>query len=242
MKTQQFGKERYLGDPINVLRIFNHKYVDEIAILDITASQEQREPNFAFLEELAGECFMPLAYGGGISNLQQARRILQMGFERVILNRLALSQPETLKQFVEELGSSSIIVCLDIKKPLFGSHRVYTDRGTKRFDEDLAECIAKLEALGVGEIIIQSIDRDGMMNGYDLDLIKKVRENCRTPFIALGGAGNLSDLREAWAHGASGSAAGSLFVFKGPRRAVLISYPNDLERQQSLEGSPQRAE
>ncbi|MBK8622494.1 MAG: imidazole glycerol phosphate synthase subunit HisF [Saprospiraceae bacterium] len=228
-KTKKFKDPRYVGDPTNSVRIFNEKEVDEIAIIDIDATVHGREPNYEQIREIAGEAFMPLAYGGGISKLDQIKKIIDQGVEKVILSHQAIKNPDIVSQTASQLGSSSTVVCLDYKKKFFGGYEVYTKNGTSSSGMDLVSLAKKYEDAGAGELIINSIDKDGMMEGYDLASIKAVTSAVSIPVIALGGAGNINDLTSAFENGATGAAAGSMFVFHGKHKAVLITYPEQSE-------------
>lgn len=228
VKTERFKNPRYLGDPINILKIFNEKEAHELAILDITATIEGRKPNFSYLSEIAEECFMPIAYGGGIISVEDIRRILSIGFEKVVINTSALQQPELIKQASSIFGSQSIVVSIDAKKNFLGKYEVYSRGGTQKTKNQPAEFACLMESMGAGEILINSIDRDGTMSGYDVPLIKSVADAVSIPVLACGGAGTLQDFYNA-VHlgGASAVVAGSMFVFHGKHRAVLISFPED---------------
>lgn len=225
VKTVQFQNPKYIGDPLNAIRIFNEKEVDELVFLDLDASVKGTPIPFQLLEEISGECFMPLSYGGGIKTIEDIRRIIQIGIEKVIIGTEAVENPDFVKQAVTEFGSSSICVSLDVQKDTSG-HRLYTRSGTKLIQEDPVSYAQKLEELGIGELLIHSIDREGMRNGYDLELIRTLRQTVKIPIIASGGAGTLEHLCEGVQNGASAVAAGSMFVFHGRHQAVLISYPD----------------
>ena len=225
VKTQQFKNPVYIGDPINAVKIFNEKEVDEIAILDITATVENREINYSRIEEIVSGAFMPIAYGGGINRLQQIETLFKLGVEKVVLNSVAFTNPNIIMEAAKVFGSQSIVVSLDIKKDFFGKYRIYTMSGRTKQNFELIDTLKKYEDFGVGEFLINSIDRDGIQKGYDLELIKLVNQNTTVPFIACGGAGNVEDLSQAIKSGASAVAAGSMFIFHGKHRAVLISYP-----------------
>lgn len=227
-KTEKFKNSKYLGDPINILKIFNEKEVDEVLILDISASKNGMEPQYDFLSDLAGEAFMPLGYGGGIKNTDQIKKILNLGFEKVCLNAAALKTPKFVEEAASVFGSSTIAVMVDVKKSFLGRYEVFNHSTGKAFLDPL-KWVMELESLGVGEIILNSVDRDGVMRGYDLDLIRLISSKIKVPLVASGGAGSIGDLHSAVESGASAVAAGSLFVFQGPLRGVLISYPNDEE-------------
>ncbi|MBK9255861.1 MAG: imidazole glycerol phosphate synthase subunit HisF [Saprospiraceae bacterium] len=228
-KSKNFKTPKYVGDPTNAVKIFNEKEVDEIAIIDIDATMSGREPNYQQIREIAGEAFMPLAYGGGISKIDQIKKVIDQGVEKVILSHYALTNPEIVSQTVKQIGSSSTVVCLDFKKKFFGGYEIYTKNGTNPTGKNLIDMAKRYEELGAGELIINSIDRDGMMDGYDLAAIKTVTSAVSVPVIALGGAGTVNDLLNAFECGATGAAAGSMFVFHGKHKAVLITYPEQSE-------------
>lgn len=227
VKTQKFKDPRYIGDPINSVRIFNEKEVDELAFIDITATRNGRGPDFEMIEQIAGEAFMPMAYGGGVTRLDEVSRILSLGFEKVVFNTAAFDHPNLIEETARVYGSQAAVVCVDAKRPLFGGHELYTHSGTKKRPINLTDHVKRVEALGAGEIIINSIDKDGTMTGYDVSLVKAVSGVCSVPVIALGGAGSIEDFEIVVRDGgASAVAAGSLFVYKGVHRAVLINYPD----------------
>lgn len=226
VKTTKFRRPVYIGDPINAVRIFNEKDVDEILILDIAATSERRPPNFEMIEGLAEECFMPMAYGGGITTLDQIRRILKSGVEKVVLNDAAFTNPALVKAASDEFGSQAIVVSIDAKRSMMGGYKAMTKRGTFATGHSPEAAALKAEALGAGEILLNAIDRDGVMGGMDNALIKQVASQLTVPLIAVGGVGALHHLQEANTAGASAIAAGAFFLFQGPHRAVLISYPD----------------
>ena len=226
VKTVKFKNPVYVGDPINAIRIFNEKEVDELIFLDIDASIENRGPNVEIIKQFASECFMPVTYGGGIKSCDDIRKILKIGIEKVSLNTQAIINPGLIGEAVENFGSSTIVVSIDIKKNLFGKYQLYSRYGIKMPSIDFVSHIKKMEDYGVGEIFINSVDQDGLMNGMDISLIRKISENVSMPVVACGGAGNLSDIGSAIRDGkASAVAAGSMFVFHGKHKAVLITYP-----------------
>ena len=230
-KTRKFEKETYLGDPINTIKIFNDKLVDELVFLDIAAARRKSEPNFEILKEIAGECFMPLAYGGGLVAVEQVREILAIGFEKVVVNSAAWTDPILVSALARYFGSSTIVGSIDVKRNWMGREKVFIHGGSEAISMDVVDWAQELEKRGVGEILINSIDKDGEMTGYDLDLIRRVSSAVSVPVIAAGGARNVNDLKSAISDaGASASAAGSMFVFQGKHRAVLISYPSTKER------------
>ncbi|MFN4081708.1 MAG: AglZ/HisF2 family acetamidino modification protein [Saprospiraceae bacterium] len=229
VKTRKFKDAVYIGDPVNAMRIFSEKEVDEIVVLDIDASREGREPNYALIEEMAGEAFMPMAYGGGIRSLDQVRRLIRCGIEKVVINTAATESTAVIRAAAAEFGSQAVVGAVDVRKPLLGRYRVMSKSATVETKLDLEEHIKNLVASGVGEILINSVDRDGMMNGYDLELIKTVTQMVNVPVVACGGAGSIEHLAQAIREGgASAVAAGSMFVFHGKHRAVLINYPKNI--------------
>ena len=235
VKTTKFADPIYLGDPINTVKIFNDKEVDEIAILDITATRDGQPPKFDLLTNIANQCFMPLSYGGGLRNLEDIRRILSIGFEKVIINSHALENPAFVRQAADVCGSQSVVVCLDIKKSFFGKYEVHTQGGKRKIKGSPADIAKQMEQQGAGEILLQSVDRDGTMAGYDIDLIHSVTQVLSIPVIACGGAGKVEDFAAAVKQGgASAVAAGSMFVFHGRRRAVLINHPTRAELEAVL--------
>jgi cyclase len=226
VKTTRFGDAVYLGDPLNVVKIFNDKEVDELVFLDITATVENRKPAFDYLKDVASECFMPFGYGGGIRSLDDIRTILGAGVEKVSINSIAVENPSFIREAADRFGSQSIIVSMDVRKNLLNKYEIYTRRAKKRTHLDPVRFAVEAAERGAGEILLNSIDRDGRMNGYDLDLIRRVSSAVDVPVIACGGAGNVGHLVEAARQGgASAAAAGSMFVFHGNLRGVLISYP-----------------
>jgi cyclase len=217
----------YIGDPINAVRIFNDKEADELVILDISATRGGG-PRYDLLERIAGEAFMPLAYGGGLSSVDQARRVLRTGFEKIVINTAAYSNPDLICALSATVGSQSVVISIDVKRNVFGSDKVFIlGRATKR---DPISFAVEMARRGAGEIIINSVDRDGVMKGYDLALIQSIVKAVDIPVVALGGAGSLEDMvKMVRATGASAAAAGSFFVFYGARRAVLITFPSQEE-------------
>lgn len=227
VKTERFKKPVYLGDPINAIRIFNDKEVDELVFMDIDASKENRDPDFTVLKQIASECFMPLSYGGGVTSLDQAKRIYSTGIEKIILNSVVFDKPEFVEDLAAEAGSQSVVVSIDYKKALFGNAKVYSHARRKTPNLSILEFAKEMELRGAGEIILNSVDRDGMMSGYDLEMIAAISEELSIPLVACGGAGGISHLVEGIKEGkASAVAAGSMFVFHGPHKAVLINYPS----------------
>ena len=225
VKTIQFKNPRYIGDPVNSVKIFNDKGVDELCILDITASKQNKEPNFQLLQEIANEAFMPLSYGGGLRTLDQVKRIIKMGYEKVVFNTSFINNPQLIKDTVAFLGSSGVVISIDVKKNMFGKYVVYFNDGSQEVKMSLVDVIKLVEEFDAGEIIINSITNDGMMEGYDLSLIKLVSESVSVPVIAIGGARNVSDLKKAIQSGAHAVAASSMFIYYGRQKAVLITVP-----------------
>lgn len=236
VKTVKFRDPKYLGDPINAVKIFNEKEADELTVLDIDASVQGREPDYKMIENLAVECRMPLCYGGGIKSVAQAHRILSLGVEKVALGSVLFDTPGLISELSSTLGKQSVVAVLDVKKRILGSkYDCYTQNGRKNRRACPVEFSIELEKLGVGEIIVNSIDNDGVMKGYDLGLICEIKSAVNTPITALGGAGNLRDIETLInQHSIIGAAAGSAFVFKGKYRAVLINYPTQAEREQII--------
>lgn len=230
VKTIRFKDPKYIGDPRNAVKIFNEKEVDELAFLDITTRIKGSEPNFQMIEEIASECFMPLCYGGGVNTIEHINRLFSIGVEKVSLNTLLHTNPEVVKEAVQQYGSQSIIASIDVKKNFFGKQEVYTKCGTVNTKLDPVKFALKMQELGVGEILLNSIDKDGVMKGYDLELITSITSVIDIPLIACGGAGDISHMREAIKVGkASAVAAGSMFIYHGKHNAVLINYPKQEE-------------
>ncbi len=227
VKTTKFKDDVYIGDPVNAARIFSDKEVDEIIILDIEATKEKRAPNYELIAEIAGECFMPLTYGGGITNVDQVRRLIRSGIEKVVINSYAYLSTQLIAEAVGIFGSQAVVGGIDVKKKILGSYQLMSTSATIAIDISLEEHIINLVEAGVGELFINSIDRDGQMLGYDLELIKKVVKSVNIPVIACGGAGKLDHLKEALNYGLSAVAAGSMFVYHGKHKAVLINYPQN---------------
>lgn len=226
IKTVKFKDPTYVGDPINAVRIFNEKEVDELVFLDIAATVEGRGPDFELLTDIASEAFMPMAYGGGITTLEEVRRIFELGFEKVIINSAAYKNAGLIAESASVFGSQSIVGCVDVRKTLFGRYELCSASARVKEKVSLAEHLSTLTRSGIGEILVNAVDRDGTMGGYDLKLLREVSTSVTVPVIACGGAGNIDHFAQAVQDGgASAVAAGSLFVFIGPHRAVLINYP-----------------
>jgi len=225
-KTIKFKNPRYIGDPINAIKLFNEKEVDELVLFDISASEKGKTPDFALIEEVATECFMPICYGGGVKKIKDAKKIFRLGVEKVSVNSAVLNNEQFLEELSNRFGKSSIVVTIDVKKNIFGNYYVYANRGKKNTGFRLEDWISKVEKLGAGEIIINNIDREGTMKGYDIELIKKVKENTTIPFVICGGAGEFKHLEEAVREGGTMAVgAGSLFIYWGRKKGVLINYP-----------------
>lgn len=233
VKTVRFKEPKYVGDPINAVRIFNEKEVDELMVIDIDASIENREPDYRMIENLASECRMPLCYGGGIKSAEQAQKIFSLGVEKIAISSAAIEIPGIVSCIAERVGKQSVVVVIDVKQPSFmGNYEVCIRNGSKKTGIDPVEFAKKMEEQGAGEIVINSIDHDGMMKGYDFKIADKIRDAVSIPITVLGGAGKLEDIGKLIArYGIIGAAAGSLFVFKGIYRAVLINYPNRQEKE-----------
>ncbi len=230
VKTKKFKDAVYVGDPVNAMRIFSEKEADEIVVLDIDASREGREPNYELISEMAGEAFMPMAYGGGVRTLNQVRQLIRSGIEKVVINTAATESAGLIRAVADVYGSQAVVGAVDVKKTLFGGYRIVTKSATVDTKLDLQEHVRSLAQAGAGEILVNSVDRDGMMAGYDLPLIQMVAQSVNVPVVACGGAGSVEHLRQAVMEGgASAVAAGSMFVFHGKHRAVLINYPKDIE-------------
>jgi len=226
VKTVRFAAPKYVGDPINAVKIFNEKESDELIVLDIDATVRGAEPDYKRIANLAAECRMPLCYGGGIKTAEQAKRIIGLGVEKVAVSAAAVETPALIARVSKEIGGQSVVVVVDVRKRA-GIYEVWTHNGTRNTGKRLDQAAEEAESLGAGELVVNSIDNDGMMQGYDLELARQVRELTSLPITLLGGAGSLDDIgRLIDTCGVVGAAAGSLFVFKGAYRAVLISYPN----------------
>jgi len=229
VKTVRFKDPTYIGDPINAVKIFNDRQVDELAFLDISATRERNGPPFERLQDIAGECFMPVCYGGGIRTVDPAQRPVGLGVEKVLTNTAAADTPELITAVAKAAGSQSVMVGIDVKRDWLGRLRVFTRGGASNTGRTPEAFAREMADRGAGEIFLHSIDRDGAMKGLDLDLISEVSAAIPIPLVACGGAGSLADLAAGVAAGASAVAAGSLFVFAGPRRAVLGNYPSAAE-------------
>jgi cyclase len=233
VKTKKFSKPRYIGDPINAVKIFNDLEADELVFLDIMATKEDRTISIDFIKEVGEEANMPFAVGGGISNINEIKEIINAGAEKVIINSAALSNINFIKEASDTFGSSTIVVCVDIEKNIFGKNKVKNQSRIKRkFDDNPINYSKLLEKMGAGEIIVQSVDRDGTMVGYDIELLKQISLSVSIPIVALGGAGNLEHFNEAInISKCTAVAAGSMFVYHGSRNGILINYPNKEQKR-----------
>jgi imidazole glycerol-phosphate synthase subunit HisF len=228
VKTKTFGAFQYIGDPCNTVKIFNELEVDELCFLDITCSLEKREPNFDLLEDIASECFMPLSYGGGVQNFEQAARILRSGYEKIIINHTAISNPTLMQQIADAFGSQALVGSIDVKKNILGSHRVYDHVNRRILSELPQQWAQRMVHYGAGEILLTSVDNEGTWKGYDLDLVNSVSQSVPVPVIAHGGAGQLNDFNLAKA----AVATGSLVVFQKQGCGVLVNFPEPYQVDQ----------
>jgi cyclase len=235
VKTVRFGKFTYVGDPANTVRIFNELEVDELLFLDITASRENRSPNFKVLSDIANECFMPLGYGGGIKSLDQAKVIFDIGFEKVVINTHAAENPDLISEIAAHFGSQAVVASIDVKRSLFGSQNVYTLCGRRNTHLDPVEWAIEVEKLGAGEILLTAIDREGTWDGFDVNLVKSLTDEVSIPVIAHGGAGTVEHIRQVIKHSnASAVAVGSMVVFQKKGMGVLVNFPLTKELQACL--------
>lgn len=226
VKTVRFKEPKYVGDPINAIKIFNDKEVDELIFLDIQASKKNKMPDFKLIQKVASECFMPICYGGGISSIDQMKKIFELGVEKVAINCNALSNSDLIKQAVDVFGSQSIVVSVDVKKSLFGKYKVFNHKNKRKIKTSLVNYLKEIEKSGAGEVLLNSVDQDGMQSGYDIELLRLAKSILTIPIIACGGAKDINDFKIAKEQSnVSGFAAGSMFVFHGKHKAVLISYP-----------------
>lgn len=234
VKTIRFKNPRYVGDPINAVRIFNEKEVDELVVLDI-AARACGGPDFELLADIASEAFMPFAYGGGVASIEHAKRLYALGTEKVVLNTTAADHRELVAEVAALAGSSGVVLSMDVRRNWMGKYSVCVAGGTRDLKRSPAEYAQEMERLGAGEILLNAIDRDGTMQGYDLELVEQVSKAVSIPVVAVGGAAHLSHFREAAAAGASGLGAGSMFVFHGKHNAVLITYPEYEQLERAFE-------
>ena len=237
VKTVQFTNPKYVGDPINAVKIFNEKEVDELIVLDIDATVMGVEPDYSLIQKLALECRMPLCYGGGVKTVEQAQRIVKLGVEKIAISSEAIKNPQIISDIAAVIGRQSVVVVVDVKKSLLGGYTVFIRNGKKKIKTQLDGLLEKLEACGAGEVVINSIDNDGVMKGYDIKLAQQVRDLVSIPITVLGGAGTKEHIFKLMEHfKVIGAAAGSLFVFKGVYKAVLISYLSDAEKSRLTRG------
>ena len=236
VKTVRFGEAKYVGDPINAVKIFNEKEADELIAVDIDATVHGREPDFRLIAQVAVECRMPLCYGGGIKTPEQAKRIIGLGVEKIGISTAAVENPRLVSLIAREIGSQSVVVVFDVKRGRReGDYQLWTRNGKHNTGKSLADALTEAEDSGAGEVLVNSIDDDGMMKGYDLPLATFVRASTRLPMTMLGGAGSLADIGKLIAAcGVVGAAAGSLFVFKGVYKAVLINYPTPAQKEEII--------
>lgn len=236
-KTRKFKDPRYVGDPINAVRIFNEKEVDELIFLDIEASKEAASLNLSAIADMTRECFMPLCYGGGVSSLTDIEKILRLGVEKIAINTALFYQPEFVKEAVKEFGGTTIVASIDYKKSIWGKNIVFVKGGGRSTKRELGDYAKAVQDLGVGEVLLNSIDRDGTNSGYDIATLSKISQGLSIPLVACGGAGSIEDMKLAIDQGkASAAAAGALFVFVGKHRAVLINYPSQDEIRETIGG------
>lgn len=234
MKTIKFDKPKYVGDAINTVRIYNEKEVDELIFLDICATNKCDEPNFSLIEEIASECFMPFTYGGGVNSIGTVDRLFSLGVEKVAFNTACYEKPELINEVASKYGAQSVVASIDVKKNWLGKYVLYKRSGKIKVSCTIDEHLTWLESVGVGEILLTSINQDGTMDGYDLDLINYVSKKVSVPLIACGGAGELGDFNRAVRSGADAVATGSLVVFQGKNRAVLTRFPTQNELEEVL--------
>jgi cyclase len=237
VKTVGFSNPKYVGDPINVVKIFNEKAVDELAVYDIDATVRGHGPDYKMLEDLAFESRMPLCYGGGVKTVEQVKTVIGLGVEKVAISSAAVGNPRLVAEAAEAVGSQSVVVVLDVRpRPRSNTYEVWIRNGTVNTGRSMLEVAAELQKLGAGEIVVNAIERDGRMQGYDLEMARQINASARVPVTILGGAGSLQHIQELVRNfGVIGAAAGSLFVFKGVYRAVLLNYPSIKEREQLLD-------
>tara|TARA_B100001287_G_C22651590_1_gene515476 strand:- start:686 stop:1465 length:780 start_codon:yes stop_codon:yes gene_type:complete len=232
VKTVKFKDFKYVGDPINAVRIFNEKEVDELAVFDIDATVLEKDPDYTLIEKLANQSRMPVCYGGGVKTVEQAQKIFSLGIEKIAISSAVIQNPILISEISERVGSQSVIVVLDVKKKFLGGYEIYTHNGKKKTGINPIKFAQKAQDLGAGEVIVNSIDNDGMMKGFDMNLLNEIRQVLSIPITVLGGAGSLNDIKKIiQEYGIIGVAAGSLFVFKGIYKAVLINYPSKLDKK-----------
>ncbi len=229
VKTYKYSNQRYLGDPINAVSIFNEKKADEIFIIDIQKYEYDKSPDFEFISKLSSECFMPFGYGGRINNLDTAKKIFDLGIEKIVIQKSAFKNNSIISDIAKKYGSQSIVISIDIKKNIFGNYFIYNNNINLEKKSELTYHIKKFIDLGAGEILINCVDLEGTFNGLDYNILKILKKSCKVPLLLNGGLRNLNDAKKAFLNGADGVVAGSYFVFYGKHRAVLISYPEEEE-------------
>ncbi|MBB73802.1 MAG: imidazole glycerol phosphate synthase subunit HisF [Planctomycetaceae bacterium] len=234
VKTHRFRQPTYVGDPINAIRIFNEKEVDELFLIDITASRENREPDYELIQDCASECFMPLGYGGGICDVAQATRLFDLGIEKVSLQTSLLQAPDLVSQIAEKYGNQAVVASVDIRRNWRGQIKLWSAKEQRPLRRDWKEHLRTVQTLGAGEILLNAVHRDGTGQGYDCTTISEAAQIVEIPIIALGGASNIQDFATAVGAGAAALGAGRMFVFEGPHQAVLISYPGYQELMEVL--------
>jgi cyclase len=234
VKTRQFKEPKYVGDPINAIRIFNDKEVDELMVLDIVASKRGQEPDYATLELIAGECFMPMCYGGGVESINQAARIFNLGVEKICIQSAALNDMAIISRIADRFGSQSVVISIDVKRSWMNRSMLYESRTNQTIGGEWLDLAQRAVLAGAGEVLLNAVERDGEMQGMDLELIRKASSRLSVPLVALGGVGCLQDIKDAIDAGASAVAAGAFFVFHGPHRAVIITYPRYHELEMLL--------
>lgn len=236
VKTVKFDNHGYIGDPINTVRIFNELEVDELCFLDIRASVQRREPNIEILQQIANECFMPLSYGGGVKDFETAQKILSIGFEKIVLNTAAYRIPTLVSQISEHFGAQAVIGSIDVKKNMWGKYQVFINDGKEKIKKDAVEWAKELELLGVGELLVTSMDKDGSWSGYDHDIISKINDVVNIPVIANGGAGSVTDIESVVKKcGVSAVALGSMVVYQKKGMGVLVNFPDKKQLEQALQ-------
>tara|TARA_R110002073_G_scaffold41131_1_gene116511 strand:+ start:15019 stop:15783 length:765 start_codon:yes stop_codon:yes gene_type:complete len=237
VKTVNFKKPSYIGDPVNTARIFNELEVDELAVLDITATNNKKSPNFKILSELANECFMPLAYGGGIRTFEDAKKMFQIGIEKVIINTIAFEKPEFITQLASHFGNQAIVASIDVKKNVFGKYQVFSNSGKKKQKVNIIDWAKKLEQLGAGEILLTAIHQEGTWKGFDIELVESITNAVDVPVIANGGCANLKDIGAVVKKGnASAVSLGSMVVYQNKGMGVLVNFPDNEKLKKVLNG------
>jgi len=235
VKTVQYGKYGYIGDPINTCRIFNELEVDELSFLDISASKEKKDPDYKILQEISNECFMPLSYGGGVDSFSKAEKVFKIGFEKIILNSASFTHPEIITEIARVYGSQAVVIAVDVRKSFWGKYEVFGVSGTVNYKKNPVDWVKEMEDRGAGEILLTSIDREGTWKGLDLDLTRKITDNTILPVIAHGGAGTVQHIAEAVqsAH-ASAVALGSMVVYQKQGLGVLVNFPDKMVLEEIL--------